>query len=432
MKRWSIAALLTLTLLLAPAHAALACDPYWDWWCDDFSYWYEPPAYEPVTYEAPAYDSWDSFVWYEPPVPEPALPEPVVWQPWYEPPSAPQITYEYVAPEPPPPAAPPAPEPIPVWTSPIVDTLTPEPPAALAQPVAPPPAPGALAAEMGLHAVEIVWAGDLVTQEGPITTYTTSTVQQHPGTYATIVASVATGETSAYDALVFNGRMTLSDGRPVKGDVYANYVWDGYGFVIDRYVFFQDDLEVARLNAPIPSPPPTPIAIPGPVPLPAATGAVIPAIGPVPTAAPTATPVAPQAAAPSPPSGSGPLPQSPTGSMPRVARDVSAGVALAPQGDPLGRIEVLRGRRVHLWIRATVDRAPATVISWRLVAGEVTAIGAVSGSGDEPLVAMWEALPPRGAAFTVRFAVTVDVPGEGSRAVDAAIDVAIRSPALVE
>jgi hypothetical protein len=120
----------------------------------------------------------------------------------------------------------------------------------------------------------------------------------------------------------------------------------------------------------------------------------------------------------------------PDGPPPVRSRDVRVAIALAPQGDLLGRIEVLRGRRVSLWMRATVDGSPARVAAWTLVSGDLTALGPISGSGEEPLVATWRTLSA--APFTVRVSVTVEVPGDGGRELEAAIDVIVRSPALVE
>ena len=245
-----------------------------------------------------------------------------------------------------------------------------------------------LAAQLGIHRVNQVWAGDVVTKNGPVTTYASNTVQQDAGTYAKRVATVGTGVKSSYDSLLANGRTSLSDGRPVSGDIYANYVSKGSTVVFDKFVFFQDDREVAQRT-----PTPTPRATPRPTPAPRPTAAPRPAAqvgrpratptpSPAPTRRPRSTPR--PTAAPTPAPTAAPAP-------PRVVR---AGIALAAQGDPLGRIEVLRGRRVDLWPRATVDGSPGRVPSWRLASGELTALGPLSGGGDEPLRAMWDVLAP--------------------------------------
>lgn len=290
-----------------------------------------------------------------------------------------------------------------------------------------PSRPETIAAQMGLHRVTQVWAGDVITRSGPVTTYTSNTVQQNAGTFAKQVATVATGQVSPYDAALSNRRTTMTDGRAVSGDIYANYVWTGSSLALDRFVFFQDDREVARrataapTAAPAPTRTPTPAA-PPPRPVVAPVRAAAP-WKPAPVATPRPAPVVTP-----PPVPATPRP-TPTPAPPRAVR---AGIALAAQGDPLARIEVLRGRRVDLWPRATVDGAPGRVSSWRLASGEVTALGALTGAGDQPFGAMWEDLAPVGSAFTVRFTLTVVVPGEPDRRVEAAIDVVVRSPALVE
>lgn len=283
---------------------------------------------------------------------------------------------------------------------------------------APPPAPkpAAVAASLGLHSVTKVWAGDVVTKTGPVTTYTSSTVQQNAGTYAKQVATVSTGQKSAYDSSLSNPRATLTDGRAVSGDIYANYVWTGSTLRLDRYVFFQDDLEIARQAAARPTA--APVLTPAATALPAApTPRPIPIMTPAPVVAVAAPGPAPSAPRPTP--------------TPRP-RQVSAYVALAAQGDALARIEVLRGRRVDLWPRALVDGAPGRVSSWTLVSGEVTALGPVTGSGDQPLAARWDEVVFGAPPLDLRFSVIVDVPGEGQRHVDASIDVVVRSPAIVE
>jgi hypothetical protein len=98
----------------------------------------------------------------------------------------------------------------------------------------------------------------------------------------------------------------------------------------------------------------------------------------------------------------------------------------------LSRIEILRGRRVALWIRATVDGSPARVLAWRLVSGEVTALGPLSGAGDDPFVALWPAVGRPSDGFVIRFDAVVDVGGGSARSAPASINVIVRSPALVE
>lgn len=466
--RWSASAVLACVLVIGAAAPAVACDPDWDWCGYD---WYEPSWYEVPSYEEPA----TSWTWWEEPVYEPIGYEvPTYATPIYEPPPVYVPAYEPLPvyePDPVYEAAPvyepvvvyepaPAYEPVPVIAAPSY-VATPEPAPMLPAsdlletsiaPAAQPPAlavavvrdPDAVAAAMGLHRVTEVWSGHTKTTEGPFTTFGSTSVAMDAGTSAKRIATVGTGEPSPYDALVLGGRMALSDGRLVQGGIYENYVWHGYDWIMNAYVFFQDDIEMARL--PEATPPPS-IATPS---TPTVVTPPTTPIAPVTASAPTTTvPSAPNttvasgpafvapltgdlpsAAAPMPaPSGGSQLPTGVSQPLPRVIR---AGVALAPQADPLGRVEVLRGRRVPLWVRATVDGLPARVVGWQLVSGELTALGPIGGSGDDPLIATWRSISGPGEAFSVRLRASVDVGAEGLREVDASIDVVVRSPALVE
>ncbi len=296
-----------------------------------------------------------------------------------------------------------------------------------------PPAtdPEQQARAQGLYMVNRVYTGDTVTRSGLQTTFGSTTRAANPGTAARLVTDVHAGVASGLEGVLWNERIVRSDGRYVAGHVYENFVFDGQRFVHDKYVFFQDDSELASLPAipkdPVRSIDPRPLPPPPP---PAATRPA--AAAPQPQApAPTAPredqmtrrPSSDRGEPPAPPSA--PVPIAP----PRVAR---AAVALAPQADPLGRIEVLRGRVVHLWPRGFVDGAPAAVVGWRLRSGEVSAVGPVSGSGDAPLTGMWEHVAAGSAPFTLWFDVDVSVPLEGVRTVPATIEVLVRSPAIVE
>lgn len=434
--RWVAAAVLA--MVVTSARPASACDP-WDWCGYD---WYDPywdlPAYEePSTWwwDEPAYEE-PSILWWDEPAYEP-LPyvDPI---PVYVPPAVVEpvaVVSPAHVPAPEPVAAPaPAPAPVPVrsdpvvWSAPgsdMVDAQVAVVPQPAPAPIAIAPDPESQRVALGLHPVSEAWTGHAVITEGPVTTFTSTSVALDTGTAARLVASVGTGESSGYDGLLSGGRMSLSDGRLVKGDVYANYVWNGYDWVLDRYVFFQDDLEIARLSQipaePIPTSPP-PAVVPPPVHAPPAATPVN-AVTSVPAfVAPLTGDVPSDPVTVSPPSGS---------SQP-VPRAVRAGIALAPQADPLGRVEVLRGRSVPLWVRATIDGVPASVVGWQLSSGDLIALGPVSGRGDEPLVATWRSVTAPGMAFVVRVRATVDVPGEGLRAADAVIEVIVRSPALVD
>lgn len=381
-----IVALLTAVILALSASPVRACDPYWDWWCDWYDPYWDPPAYEVAWWDEPAYVV-------EPVIEAPAWSDPVVWV-------APEVDALYA------------------WAEP-------EPVVAPAPAVIPAPDPMAEAAALGLHAVTEVFAGHVVTTAGDLTTYTSASAALDAGTAARVVATVSTGESTAYDDLVLGGRTTLTDGRAVAGQIYENYVWNGSEWVVNAYVFFQDDAELARAAQATPTPPPASVApiveapVAAPVASPQQNVPAAPGASPrpaAPTPAPAATPE------------SGPPPSN------EVARpsSVAAGLALAPQADALGRIEVLRGRRVALWVRATVDGAPARVIRWELRGGEVTVLGPVAGSGDEPLVGSWRDVGRPGTSFVLTVRATVEVAGEGSREVDATIEVIVRSAAVVE
>ncbi len=288
--------------------------------------------------------------------------------------------------------------------------------------------PWTVAAEEGRYRVNEVYVGSEISTSGLRTTYSTTTASADPGTAAQLIADVGAGVASGHDAELSNERAIRSDGRYVAGQVYENFVWSGRDWEHDKYVFFQNDSELASLPA-IPEPPAavvepprapaletTPVAVsdqpqtrdgpPAPVVREPREDPLSPPSGPI------APPTAPSASAP-----------------PRVAR---AAIALAPQADSLGQIEVLRGRAVRLWMRAFVDGAPAAVTGWQLRSGEVTAIGPVGAAGDDPFVGTWERVTSASAPFVLTFDVAVSVPAEGTRIVPATIAVVVRSPAIVE
>lgn len=284
------------------------------------------------------------------------------------------------------------------------------------------PTAAQVAAAQGLHPVSIVKTGDVVSQQGNTTTYRTTTAQMDAGTFAKKVDSVGTGQASRYDARASGQRLTNSSGAGVSGDWYASYVCTGAGCTLSGFVFFADDRETRAAPQPTAPPPPLP-TLPPPLIVAAApaprASAPLPAVPLAPVAAPAVREVArPPYEPPPPPS--------------RAPAVVTAGIALSQQGDVLGAIEALRGRRIALWMRARVDGSPANVRSWQLVSGELTALGEVSGSGDRPLVVRWDRVSgPRGP-FVVNVSVTVDVAGEAPRSASATISVTVRSPALVE
>ncbi len=267
---------------------------------------------------------------------------------------------------------------------------------------APAPAPTPAPVPAGLYLVTDVYAGDTVSTAGRTTTYGTVTVRDTPGTYARVLATVATGESAGLDGASFNRRATLPDGRLVAGTYYEDFVLAPNGFVSVNVVFFQDDTLTVPAGAPTPPPTSAPRAA-------GAQSLATPAPGAPASAAPAAT-----------------APPAPT-QAPRVG---TAGVALDAAGPVLAKIEVLRGRPLRLWPRAFVNGRPVAVRTWRLRSTGGATVAATSGGGATPCEAAWLGLPGPGAVFTLVFDVTTAaLPG---RVLTARLDVAVRSPALAE
>jgi hypothetical protein len=251
----------------------------------------------------------------------------------------------------------------------------PAPPGADSDPapfIAPPP---------DLYYVTDTYVADVVTSNGPLTTYSTTTVHESTGSYARVLETVGTGEPSAYDGSAFNGRRGLADGRLVAGTYYENYVLTADGFVPVSIVFFQDDAELAHLLDVTPRR--------------------------------TATTAPPSTSSPS-------------------REQIRPGLSLLPVSSPLARLEVLRGRAVALWPRAFVDDGEVPVRSWTVIAGDAGEAVALGGSGAVPFRSSWRRLAPPGAAYELVFRVEVETPATGRRTVDTAIAIAVRSPALVD
>ena len=265
--------------------------------------------------------------------------------------------------------------------------------------IAPPP---------GLYFVTDTYVADVVTVNGPLTTYTTTTVHESTGSYARVLDSVGTGTESSFDGTAFNGRATLSDGRAVAGTYYENYVRSGDGFVPVSVVFFQDDAELARQRAAPPQPGPG--AGTAPVPAPSAS---LP-IGIAPCC-----------------SGVGPI-----GGTEREMRDIEPpqtvrpGLSLVPASAPLTRVEVLRGRAVSFWLRAFAADREVPVRAWSLVSGNAGDARSITGDGATPFRTSFTRLAPPGSTFDLVFRLEVDTPATGHRFVDAALAVSVRSPAL--
>jgi hypothetical protein len=244
-----------------------------------------------------------------------------------------------------------------------------------------------------LYRVTDVYIGDVVTVSGDTTVYTTTTAHQDTNTYARVLETVATGQPSRYDGLSFNARRRLSDGALIGGTYYQNYVFDGSSFVPVSIVFFQDDRELARhQNVPSGRPAPSPRA-PGP-------------LAPQPTAsagAPRTTP-APTL---------GPVP---------IGLDPSGGSGV------LTRVEVARGARYTFRVNAR----GAALVAWSLASGVNDAVNAAGWhAADDPLIGEWLRLAPPGETWHLVLRVRVRWSG-GIAERDDAIDVLVRSPAVVE
>lgn len=351
------------------------------------------------------------------------------------------------------------PEPVPAWSPEPVGSWAPDPDTSWSPDPAPasnPPEPPAAEAPAGLYYVTETYVADVVTHEGPVTSYSTATVVESPGTYARVLETVDTGASSGLDGSAFNGRAQMTDGRSVAGTYYENFILTAAGFASVSIVFFQDDSETARISTSPASPTPGAVVPPEP----AAPTAIAPSAPAITVAPPTggAPPAAapPAAAAPSLPAptvGRGPeridvetgsraMPAPETAPIPAGSGPVApggpprlpvlrGGVSPQPQGDLLSTIDVLRGRRIVLWSRATVDGAPARVREWN-ASGEFVALGPLSGTGEEPLVARWDTLARPGVGWPVRLALVVDLPGGGATAIDVVVSVLVRSPALVQ
>ncbi len=262
--------------------------------------------------------------------------------------------------------------------------------------IAPPP---------DIYYVTDTYVADIVTSSGPVTTYSTSTVHESTGSYARVLDTVGTGETSAFDGSAFNGRRRLADGRLVAGTYYENYVrTEGGGFIPISIVFFQDDAEIARLGAAT--------RVPG---VEAPVGS---------TSSATTRPLAPGCCVAERPIVAIATP------TPAPTRPIRPGISLLPVSAPLAILEVLRGRAVSMYVRAFVDDREVPVRSWAVIGGDPGEALATAGSGAAPFRTSWPRLAPPGATYEVVFRIEVDTPDTGHRIVDAAISVLVRSPAL--
>jgi len=237
-------------------------------------------------------------------------------------------------------------------------------------------------------------------QSGPVTTYTTETVHEITGSYARVLESVGTGDMSTFDGASFNGRASLTDGRPVAGTYYENFVRTDGGFVPVSVVFFQDDSELARASAPLPAAPPAPSGTPPSV------------AGPGPSAAPIERSDAPLVGYVTPST------DVEDRAAPPPARTMPPASSVLPDRS----IDVLRGRRISILFSGMDVRA------WRAVSTEGIALGPLSGTAMEPFVIRWDRLAPPNTSWVSRFVLDY---ADGTSH-ELLVHVTVRAPGLVE
>ena len=322
----------------------------------------------------------------------------------------------------------------------------PDPMSASAAPVEPPALPAPVVQPEGLYAVNEPWTGDQRIVVGDTTTYTSTAENRLTGTFARVADAVGTGQPSPFDGASFNDRMARSDGRPVAGTYYENYVPTADGFVLVSIVFFQDDSELALhpapgLSAPAPAivpvvddariPPlqsaPRPAVVPGvddvrippleligderaPITAPREGGDTAWDSGPASPAAPSRI----QLLAP-------PAPDL------RVGVDPTFGARL------LDSLEVARGQRFALRVNAASEGRPVAIESWSLLSGSNDAANP-SGwqSADTPLVGQWLRLAPPGRPWTLSLRVRARLADGRSVEGEGHIEIWVRAPAVVE
>jgi hypothetical protein len=258
-----------------------------------------------------------------------------------------------------------------------------------------------------LYYVTDTYVADVVATSDATTIYSTTTVHESTGTYARVIDSVATGASSPFDGMAFNGRAALTNGQALAGTYYENFVLTAGGYVPVSIVFFQDDSETKRGQA---------VSSSGPAVLsssPKATASPVPAV-------PTTQPRNAIALSPS---------IRPQASIQPAPRTVRTGVSLAPDGPTLASAEVLRGRLVQFWPRVFIDNVDVPIRSWRLLSAQPDHISASTGSR-QPLAAQWIRMPVPGVSWSLRFEIYPDV--SPTERLEAEISVTLRSPALVD
>jgi hypothetical protein len=266
------------------------------------------------------------------------------------------------------------------------------------------PEPTPAAPPEGIYLVTDVYAGDAVVHSGRVTTYTTDTVHEITGSYARVLQSVGTGDGSAFDGASFNGRASLTDGRPVAGTYYENFVHTEYGFTSVSVVFFQDDSEMARSSAPLPvAAPPVASEAPPSLSAPPPSPSVAPIEG---SEAPIVGYVTPS------------IDERDRAVVPPALTTTPPVTSALPDRS----IEVLRGRRISIRFPGTEVRA------WRLVSTEGIVLGPLSGMAGEPFVIRWDRLAPPNMWSISRF-VLDNADGSSHELL---VHVMVRAPGLVE
>lgn len=290
----------------------------------------------------------------------------------------------------------------------------------------------------GLYQVNQPWTSDEKIVDGDRTTYTSTAENRLTGTYARVASSVATGQSSPYDGSSFNARMTRSDGRPVAGTYYENYLPTAEGFVLVSIVFFQDDSELALHPLSIRAPP-------QPASVPVVDDARIPPL----------QLIADERLTVAPPGGLdlerpiivtqgerdvaedlGPLSRSGPSRLSVPARatpDLRVGVDPTLGTRVLESLEVARGQSFALRVNATSEGRQVAVESWSLLSGTDDAANPWGWqSADTALLGQWLRLAPPGTPWVLSLRVRARLADGRSVEGDGRIEVWVRAPAVVE
>ena len=256
----------------------------------------------------------------------------------------------------------------------------------------------------GLYRVTEVYAGDVVSRTGDLTTYGTAVEHRETDTYARVLETIGTGERSAFDGSAFNGRGSLSNGQLLAGTYYEDFVRDGARFVPVSVVFFQDDSElVRRSRAARVTSPALPLAV--------APSSSRPVIAPPP--GPRAPPSV--AVAPDPPAIA-------------IGLDPTGGSAV------LDSLEVARAARYAFRVNARGIAAHVVLHAWQLVDGVNDATNAPGWHGaSDFLIGTWLRLPRPDTSWELTLRVRLrSADGGPLFEREGRARVWVRSPAVVE